>query len=118
MILTGRLYDYKGREDHYKILVDRLWPRGISKSNAFWNEWVRDIAPSNELRTWFAHDPEKWAEFRKRYLEDLSGKENEVQKIRDIELEQGTVILLYGSRNTEFNHANVLKDFLMQKEKI
>jgi len=117
MILTGRLYDNKGQDCNYKILVDRLWPRGISKNKAFWDEWLRDIAPSNELRKWFGHDPGKWQEFRKRYLTELSDKNKEIQKIRDLEKKHESVILLYGSTNTEFNHANVLRDFILQKEK-
>jgi uncharacterized protein YeaO (DUF488 family) len=114
MILTGRLYDNREKSGHFRILVDRLWPRGISKGAAFWDEWLKDVAPSNELRKWFSHDPAKWTEFRKRYLEELLTGKDEAKKILDSEKKYGSVILLYGTRNVEFNHTIVLKDYLKQ----
>ncbi len=77
MILTKRIYGYEEKNEYYKVFVDRLWPRGISKSEAIWNEWIKEISPSMELRKWFGHKPENWDEFKNRYKIELSQKTEE-----------------------------------------
>jgi len=80
-----RVYEEPGKDDGFRILVDRLWPRGLSKEKAKIDLWMKEIAPSNELRQWFSHDPEKWENFKKRYETELKDKENLLNKIREIE---------------------------------
>ena len=109
-IAAKRAYASTEKDDGYRVLVDRLWPRGVSKKDLVLDEWNKDVAPSSELRRWFGHDPERWDEFRKRYL---------------VELEQGTaaselldsvpdtrLTLVYAARDPELNHALVLKEYL------
>ena len=112
MIRTSRLYEYKAKSNTYVILVDRLWPRGISKENKVWDEWMKSIAPSNELRKWFGHDPEKWEEFRIRYHEELKFHKVEIDRIKELEQQYGTVHLLYTSKNIEYNHTRVIMELL------
>ena len=108
-IAIKRVYDPIG-DDGSRILVDRLWPRGVSKEN-LQGVWVREIAPSAELRKWFDHQPEKWPEFKRRYFAELDGHPDAVERI--VELAQnGNVTLLYASTNKEFNHAIALRDYL------
>ena len=105
-----RVYEPPAADDGERILVDRLWPRGISKEKADFQEWMKDVAPSTALRKWFDHRPERWAEFQTRYRDELKGNPalDDLRK----RAAAGTVTLLYGSRNTEFNHAAVLADVL------
>ena len=105
-----RVYDEAEALDGDRILVDRLWPRGISREKAAFEEWMKDVAPSTELRKWFDHKPERWAEFQIRYRDEL--KDNPAVEDLRKRAAHGTVTLLYGSRNTEFNHAAVLADVL------
>lgn len=111
MLRVKRVYEGKQADDGTRLLVDRLWPRGLSKGEAGIDEWLKDLAPSDELRRWFAHEPEKWPEFRKRYLEELSvpEKTEALKRIARMAAEGG-VTLLYAAKDTERNNARVLAD--------
>jgi uncharacterized protein YeaO (DUF488 family) len=109
-IRIKRIYDEPAAEDGERILVDRLWPRGISKDKAAFSEWMKAVAPTTALRQWFDHRPERWAEFQERYRAEL--KDNPAVETLRQRAARGTVTLLYGSRNREFNHAAVLAEFL------
>ena len=113
MVKIKRVYDPASPGDGRRILVDRLWPRGIRKEDAVIDEWLKDIAPSNELRKWYSHDPTKWGEFRKRYKVELKDKIGVIEKLRQ-ESKKRTVTLLYSSRETELNNAVALKEFIEQ----
>ena len=112
-IMLKRVYDTPSEEDGQRVLVDRLWPRGLSKERAQIDLWLKEVAPSNELRKWFAHDPEKFAEFRHRYEVELSsGAAHEaLERLRAL-TQQGPVTLLYAAHDTEHNNAVVLRDIL------
>lgn len=97
--------------DGYRVLVDRVWPRGVSKEAAVLDEWLKEIGPSTDLRTWFGHDPEKFAEFARRYAEELEGSD-EWQRLQDLVAEHGRVTLLFGAADREHNQAVVLQDLL------
>jgi uncharacterized protein YeaO (DUF488 family) len=109
---TKRIYDPPSKDDGYRILIDRLWPRGMSKQNAQLNQWMKEVAPSNELRNWFNHDPEKWVEFQKKYAEELRVKPNLLAELKRIEKAHGTVTLLFSAKETEHNNATALKALL------
>jgi uncharacterized protein YeaO (DUF488 family) len=96
-------------------LVDRLWPRGISKDKACIDLWLREIAPSDRLRKWFSHDPKKWDEFRKRYFKELDGKEDLVEQILQKLRSGDPICLLYGAKDEKFNNAVALKEYLSKK---
>ena len=110
-IRTKRVYEAPAKGDGARILVDRLWPRGLSTDKAQVDLWLKDIAPSTGLRKWFAHDAEKWQEFRRRYEAELERNDEQVAALRE-EAAKGPVTLVYGARDTEHNEALVLKDFL------
>jgi uncharacterized protein YeaO (DUF488 family) len=112
MIKLKRVYEVASKDDGFRILVDRLWPRGVEKKKAKVDLWLRDVGPSDELRNWFSHDPKKWEEFRKRYETELKTKTELIQKIKQAEWENGTVTLLYSARDQEYNQAVALKTFL------
>ena len=112
MIKLKRIYDPPSEDDGYRILVDRLWPRGLSKSKARIDLWLRDIAPSNELRKWFSHKPERWGEFKKRYREELKSKEELLRKLIELEKRYRVITLLYAARDREHNNAVVLREAL------
>jgi len=114
MITIRRIYDTEAAGEGYKVLVDRLWPRGISKEKAGCNEWLKEISPSNELRNWYGHDPDKWDEFRMRYREELSGKQDALLKLKRLEKEYGIITLLYSSREEKYNNAVALREFIME----
>lgn len=97
--------------DGYRVLVDRLWPRGISKDDADLDEWCKDLAPSDKLRKWFGHDPEKWTEFVQRYTRELDAKKDLVIEILD-RSPRKTITLLYAAKDSEHNNAAVLKTFI------
>jgi uncharacterized protein YeaO (DUF488 family) len=107
-----RAYDSAEKSDGYRVLVDRLWPRGLSKAKAHVDLWLRDIAPSTELRQWFAHDPAKWNEFQKRYRTELKKNKNAVTALRKVEKEHGRVTLLFSAHDAEHNQAVALLAFL------
>lgn len=110
-ILLKRAYDKPARKDGYRILVDRLWPRGIKKEDLQLDTWAKDLAPSTTLRKWFAHDPAKWAEFRTRYRSELtqSHASQRVGELLDAAKRAKTITLLYGAKDTEHNEAVVLR---------
>jgi len=114
MITIRRVYDPEEPGEKHRVLVDRLWPRGVSKENAGWNEWMREVSPGNELRKWYNHDPARWEEFKRLYREELSGKEELLHKLRWLEKEHGTLTLLYSSKEKILNNAAALGEFLLQ----
>lgn len=116
MIKIKRAYQPPEEEDGFRILVDRLWSRGVSKDKAKLDLWLKEVAPSNELRKWFGHDPEKWSEFQKRYSAELKDKRIFLSKIKDLEKEKGTVTLIYSAKDEEHNDAVVLRDKLQIEE--
>lgn len=111
MLKLKRVYDPPSRDDGKRILVDRLWPRGIKRGDAKIDEWLKDIAPSNELRRWFSHEPSKWQEFKAKYREELKGKTELIERIQK-EAKKGTVTLLFAARDAEHNNAVVLKEVI------
>jgi uncharacterized protein YeaO (DUF488 family) len=112
MIRIKRIYEQAAEEDGFRILVDRLWPRGLSKENAKVDLWLKEVAPSGELRKWFSHDPAKWAEFKEKYGEELAAKQPLLREIRQMETEKGAVTLLYSARDVEHNNAVALQAVL------
>jgi uncharacterized protein YeaO (DUF488 family) len=107
-----RAYDPVTPADGTRVLVDRLWPRGLRKAEAAVDLWLKDIAPSTGLRRWFGHDPARWPEFRRRYAEELQQHAAQIEQIRTL-LRQGTVTLLYGARDGAHNNAVVVRDVLL-----
>jgi uncharacterized protein YeaO (DUF488 family) len=116
MIRIKRVYDTPSKEDGYRILVDRLWPRGLTKEKAKVDLWLKEIAPTDELRKRFYHDPAKWEEFKENYEEELKSKRNLLNKIKQIEKEKGTVTLLYAAKNEQYNNAVVLSMILKARK--
>jgi uncharacterized protein YeaO (DUF488 family) len=106
-----RAYDEPAAADGKRILVDRLWPRGVKKDAAAIDQWAKDIAPSDALRTWFGHDPARWSEFRRRYIAELRGHAAELDELRAL-AKRGPVTLVYGARDEEHNQAVVIRDLL------
>lgn len=111
MVKLKRVYDPPSPDDGKRILVDRLWPRGIKKDDARIDEWLKEIAPSNELRTWFGHDPSKWKEFKNRYIRELKTKQELVKRLRQ-EAKKNTVTLLFAAKDTKHDNAVVLREVL------
>ncbi len=110
-IQTKRVYDAREKDDGIRVLVDRLWPRGMTKENLHAELWLKDIAPSDDLRKWFAHDPSRWNEFKKRYAAELDEKPQLVQQLRDLAARK-TLTLLFSARETACNQAVALKEYL------
>ncbi len=110
-IAVKRAYDAPEESDGSRYLVDRLWPRGVSKEDAALADWLKDLAPSDDLRKWYGHDPHRWGEFKRRYKLELQAEEKQA-KIRDLaeEAENGAVTLVYSSKETERNNAVALKE--------
>ena len=106
-----RVYEEPAKEDGTRILVDRLWPRGLTKEKAHVDLWLKEVAPSNELRKWFAHDPAKWPEFKARYKAELKHLAPQLTLLKQA-VARGPATLLYGARDTEHNEAVVLLDLL------
>ena len=111
-ILVKRIYEPADAGDGARFLVDRLWPRGISKQQAVLDEWMKEIAPSAELRKWFGHEPAKWAEFQRRYKAELRQHHAELERLREIAT-KGTLTLVYGARDEQHNDAVVLREVLL-----
>jgi uncharacterized protein YeaO (DUF488 family) len=109
-----RAYEPAGPDDGTRILVDRLWPRGLSKAEAAVDRWLKEIAPSTELRQWFGHDPARWPEFRRRYTEELRQHAAVLDEVRALARED-TVTLVYGARDETHNDAVALKDVLLRR---
>ena len=115
MILTKRVYDKPAKDDGFRVLVDRLWPRGLTKEKAKVDLWMKEIGPSDELRKWFHHEEGNWAEFEKRYKKELGGKKELLGELRRLEKEHGKVTLVYGSKDEKQNQAVVLVEVLKKK---
>ena len=115
MFSTKRAYDAPGPDDGLRILVDRLWPRGIKKEDLLIDEWLRDISPSPELRQWFAHEPAKWNDFVKRYFKELDQNKMLWQALL-AKARHHRVTLLYGAKDTEHNNAVALKEYLESRQ--
>lgn len=114
MIAIKRAYDPPKRGDGARILVDRLWPRGVSKEALEADVWLKDVAPSETLRKWFSHDVERWTEFKERYVAELRENPEAWRPILD-RADHGTVTLLYAAKDTEHNNAVVLEQFLRRR---
>lgn len=114
MVKLKRAYDKPAKADGRRFLVERLWPRGIRKEDLPFEAWLKDVAPSTDLRKWFSHDPAKWPEFRRRYRKELETHEEALAPLRAA-ARKGTVTLVYGSHDTEHNAAVALKDYLAGK---
>jgi uncharacterized protein YeaO (DUF488 family) len=112
-IRLKRAYVAPASDDGYRVLVDRLWPRGIAKEDLKLDGWLKEIAPSNDLRKWFGHDPDKWDEFKQRYFHELDDQSDVVRQLVD-KVNQGRVTLVYAAKDEEFNNAVALKEFLQQ----
>ncbi len=110
MFKLKRVYETPSADDGVRVLVDRLWPRGLTKTRAAVDLWMKDIGPSTDLRKWFDHDPAKWSGFQDRYLKELAGRTDLVDELRQ-KARQGTVTLLYAARDEEHNEAVVLMSF-------
>ena len=113
MLKIKRVYDPPSPEDGKRVLVDRLWPRGIRKEDAAIDEWPKEIAPTTQLRKWYGHDPSRYEEFKKRYARELEDKADLIDRIKN-EARRGTVTLLFSAREIEHNNATVLKEILEQ----
>ena len=113
-LAAKRVYDPVSAQDGYRVLVDRLWPRGLSKERAAVDLWLKEIAPSAGLRQWFGHDPAKWPEFRRKYFAELAGRADEVAQLRAL-AKRRRVTLVYGARDAERNDAVALRDYLQSR---
>jgi len=113
MIKLKRAYEKPARDDGERILVERLWPRGLTKLQAKVDLWLKEVAPSTELRKWFGHDPDRWDEFRRRYQKELKGKDDLIKLLKR-KAKAGTITLIYAARDEERNGALVLKQFLQK----
>lgn len=111
MIKLKRAYDEPSSDDGERVLVERLWPRGVSKAEAHIDEWLKDVAPSAELRQWFGHDPSRWEEFKKRYWSELSRNPAPVQELKD-KASHGTVTFVYAAKDEAHSGALALKEFV------
>lgn len=116
MIKIKRAYDEASDDDGYRILVGRLWPRGVTKERAAIDLWLKDVAPSTALRKWFRHDPKKWDAFRERYRKELESKQGDIEIIMR-KAKEGTVTLIYSARDREHNAAVALKEYIERREK-
>jgi uncharacterized protein YeaO (DUF488 family) len=116
-IRIERVYDNPKEVDSFRILVDRLWPRGLRKEKIGIDLWQKDIAPSNSLRKWFGHDVKKWDEFKRKYFKELDKKSDSdtVDRIIKLAKEQNSITLLYGTKEERFNNAVALKEYLEEK---
>jgi uncharacterized protein YeaO (DUF488 family) len=110
-----RAYEPATAADGHRVLIDRIWPRGVSREEARLDEWARELAPSTELREWFAHDPARFDEFRRRYISELAGQEEKLRELRR-RAREATLTLVYGARDTEHNDAVVLAELLRAEE--
>jgi uncharacterized protein YeaO (DUF488 family) len=113
-VQTKRVYEDPDPADGARVLVDRLWPRGVSKADADLDVWLRDVAPSTELREWYDHDVERWPEFRERYRGELRERDDAVEELLAY-ADDGTLTLLYAATDREHNNAVVLREFLAER---
>ena len=114
-IALKRAYEAPSRKDGCRILVERLWPRGVSKQDAKIDLWAKEAAPSSELRRWFDHDPDKWTVFKRRYAKELAAHEDALEPIRE-QLKAGPVTFVFAARELEFNNAVALKEYLERRK--
>lgn len=112
MILIKRIYDESNDADGMRVLVDRLWPRGVAKEKAHIDLWLKEIAPSNELRKWFHHETKNWDEFVEKYKTELKGKKELMHQLHDLQKKHKTITLLYGAKDREHNQAIIIADLL------
>lgn len=112
MIQIKRVYDKDLPDNVFKVLVDRLWPRGISKNDGIVDKWYKEVSPTTTLRKWFDHDPDKWEDFKKKYKAELADKQDILKEIRGLEREHKKIVLLYSSKEERLNNAVVLKEVL------
>lgn len=115
-ITIKRVYLPPSDDDGHRVLVDRMWPRGISKERASWQEWDKTIAPSSELRKWFSHDPNKWEAFKKRYRDELIQQKQECLRLLSL-AKTDKLTLLYGAKDEHHNQAIVLQEYLLELSK-
>ncbi len=115
-IFLKRAYDKPSSEDGKRILVERLWPRGLKKEDAKIDEWLKDLAPSTELRKWYSHDPAKWMQFKEKYWKELKEKDAEISKLSQ-EANKETLTFVFASREEKFNNAVALKEYIETKSK-
>ena len=117
-IKLKRVYEDPQENDGYRILVDRLWPRGVKKEELPYDSWAKEITPSSEIRKWFNHDPEKFEQFKSAYLEELTENEETADFVKEVkdELEEQNVTLLYAAKDEKINHVVILKDFLEEQK--
>jgi uncharacterized protein YeaO (DUF488 family) len=113
-VRVKRVYEKPAKTDGRYVLVDRIWPRGLNKTEARVDEWLKQIAPSTRLRKWFGHDPARWKEFKKRYAAELDDQPERLKELAH-EARKRTVTLLFGAKDTEHNNAVALKDYLQRK---
>jgi uncharacterized protein YeaO (DUF488 family) len=116
VIKTKRVYEKPTESDGSRLLIDRVWPRGLKKNNLALDGWLKEVAPSDRLRKWFGHDPKKWREFRRRYFAELRAKAETWAPIL-ARARESNVALLYGARDAEHNNAAALKEFLIARSK-
>lgn len=117
MLKLKRIYEEAEKDDGFRVLVDRLWPRGVTKKRARLDLWMKDIAPSSGLRKWFAHDLKKWILFRKKYEEELKSKIDVAGEMEKIIRENKNITILYAAKDKEHNEAVVIKEFFENKAK-
>lgn len=115
MLRVKRVYEKASKDDGWRVLVDRLWPRGLTKEAARADVWMKDVAPSDALRKWFGHEPEKWAAFQKKYSTELAKKKPLIEELLKMEKEHGTLTLLYGAKDEAHNQAVALAELLKKK---
>jgi uncharacterized protein YeaO (DUF488 family) len=113
-VQTKRIYENPEPTDRTRILVDRLWPRGVSKEEAQLDEWMKAVAPSDDLREWFDHDPDRWEGFRERYLNELDDRPEQIDELLE-HARSGTLTLLYAATDEEHNNAIVLEEYLTDR---
>lgn len=112
MIKTKRIYEKYSPDDGFRILIDRLWPRGVSKDAAHVDVWFKEIAPTDHLRKWFSHDPKKWETFKKKYIKELKDNKPSLDKIKDLKNEHKIITLVFSAKDEQHNNAVVLSEFL------
>ncbi len=114
IVKLKRAYELPKKSDGFRILVDRLWPRGVKKETAKIDLWLKEIAPSTDLRKWYDHDPEKWPEFKKYYAKELSEKKDLFKAL--FNLKQKTITLVFGAKDIEHSHALFLQQYMQKKQ--
>ena len=115
MIKIKRVYEKPSKQDGFRVLVDRLWPRGMKKEAAHVDLWMKDVAPSDALRKWFGHEVQRWAEFQKKYRHELAQAKSRVGELEKMEKQHGTLTLLFGAKDEQHNQAVVLEQVLKSR---